>query len=554
MLARRILFHAPCRSFLKHSQQWPIRNRQLSSSTGSNVAAHPPPSSPASALAGLTTELDKLAPRTDIRADQVTVIESPAQFYETLKTKIRHAQSRIYLSTLYIGKTEDELIASIHAALSENPELRVSILTDALRGTREAPDPSCASLLAPLVAKFPKRVEVRMYHTPLLTGLRRKYIPKRINEGWGLQHMKLYGVDDEVILSGANLSKDYFTNRQDRYHLFTSTRVANYFGRIHDAMCGASFRMRTEGTADAWTLDWPKDNTCPNPLDDPKGYIEATKTLFAPFTTPQTTSTPSFTPSSSSTESPLPSSDTALYPLLIIPSAHNTELRILTTLLSSSLLPSSSSFLFTAGYFNPHPAVTAAILHATSTSPSTSPPGATAGPTRGTVLTASPWANGFFGSAGVSGMLPGAYTLLARRFLARAKRAGCGGGDGALRLREWRNGTVGQPGGWTYHAKGLWVTLGGSGRGSGGDEVVGPSVTVVGSSNYTTRSNSLDTEVGAVLVTGDDALRRRLRREEENLLQYSREVGEEDLKGAERRVGLGTRIAMLIVRMVGGSL
>lgn len=41
-----------------------------------------------------------------------------------------------------------------------------------------------------------------MYHTPNLTGLRKKYIPKRINEGWGLQHMKLYGTDDEIIISG----------------------------------------------------------------------------------------------------------------------------------------------------------------------------------------------------------------------------------------------------------------------------------------------------------------------------------------------------------------
>ena len=28
-----------------------------------------------------------------------------------------------------------------------------------------------------------------MYHTPNLTGLRKKYIPQRINEGWGLQHI-----------------------------------------------------------------------------------------------------------------------------------------------------------------------------------------------------------------------------------------------------------------------------------------------------------------------------------------------------------------------------
>jgi CDP-diacylglycerol---glycerol-3-phosphate 3-phosphatidyltransferase len=76
-------------------------------------------------------------------------------------------------------------------------------LTDALRGTRETPNPSCASLLAPLIKEFGEdRAEIRMFHTPNLTGLRKAIIPKRINEGWGLQHMKLYGFDDELILSG----------------------------------------------------------------------------------------------------------------------------------------------------------------------------------------------------------------------------------------------------------------------------------------------------------------------------------------------------------------
>jgi CDP-diacylglycerol---glycerol-3-phosphate 3-phosphatidyltransferase len=88
-------------------------------------------------------------------------------------------------------------------ALHKNPELRVSILTDALRGTRETPEPSCASLLVPLVSEFgEERVEIRMFHTPNLTGVRKSVVPRRINEGWGLQHMKLYGVDDELIISG----------------------------------------------------------------------------------------------------------------------------------------------------------------------------------------------------------------------------------------------------------------------------------------------------------------------------------------------------------------
>ena len=120
-----------------------------------------------------------------------------------LQDKIKKARKRIYLSTLYIGKTEHDLIETLDQALAANPELKVSILTDALRGTRETPNPSCASLLASLVEKHgADRVEIRMFHTPNLTGLKKKWVPRRINEGWGLQHMKLYGFDEEIILSG----------------------------------------------------------------------------------------------------------------------------------------------------------------------------------------------------------------------------------------------------------------------------------------------------------------------------------------------------------------
>jgi CDP-diacylglycerol---glycerol-3-phosphate 3-phosphatidyltransferase len=106
------------------------------------------------------------------------------------------------LSTLYIGKSEHELIATLDEALRHNPKLELSILTDALRGTRESPEPSCASLLAALVVNHGDRVKISMFHTPNLTGWRKKYLPRRINEGWGLQHMKLYGFDDEIMLSG----------------------------------------------------------------------------------------------------------------------------------------------------------------------------------------------------------------------------------------------------------------------------------------------------------------------------------------------------------------
>jgi len=70
-----------------------------------------------------------------------------------------------------------------------------------------------------LVEEFgEERVSIRMYHTPNFTGLKKKIVPNRLNEGWGLQHMKLYGVDDEIIMSGYDIGNggdELHPNRTD---------------------------------------------------------------------------------------------------------------------------------------------------------------------------------------------------------------------------------------------------------------------------------------------------------------------------------------------------
>jgi len=502
--------------WLSHSRcslPWQMRPRPRSTSAPLRSSSISPR---LSHLSTLTLDLDQLAPRIDINADQIEIITGPTEFYETLRNRIRGAKRRIFLSTLYIGKTEHEFLSTIRDALRHNdPNLKVSILTDALRGTREAPGPSCASLLASLAKQFPDQVEIRMYHTPNLTGIRKAMIPKRINEGWGLQHIKLYGIDDEVILSGANLSNDYFTNRQDRYHVFSSKRVTDYFATIHQAVCHISFLLQPSTIPSGFTLDWPLSNQAPNPLEAPKEYTQAATSLLKPLVKPQP-SQPSHTTS------------TSLYPLLCHPPTINTELPAFTALLSRP----TKSYTFTAGYFNPHPSVTSSLL-AASSSPASA---------LGTILTASPYANGFFGSKGISGMLPAAYSHLSLRFLqaARGKQ---------IQLREWQRGIVGQPGGWTYHAKGLWTTLP-----KENSAPAGPSATVIGSSNYTTRSYGLDLEVGAIVVTSDEQLMRKWKKEEETLSQWSREVGEQELAGNDRKAAWNVRIAMWIVKLVGGSL
>ncbi|KAL8780678.1 MAG: hypothetical protein Q9203_001785 [Teloschistes exilis] len=520
---------------------------RLTSSSAPPAAAYTSTSHPA--LAGITAQLDRIAPRIDIRPDQIDVLEEPSEFYATLKQLIRSAKKRIFLSTLYIGKTEHELLSTIHEALAREAGLRVSILTDALRGTREDPQPSCASLLANLITAFPDRVEVRMYHTPNLTGLRKGLVPKRINEGWGLQHIKLYGIDDQIILSGANLSSDYFSNRQDRYHVFSSKRVTDYFDRVHHAVCSISFLLETSSAfSSSHTFTWPSSNPAPSPLLDPRRYVEAATRLLLPICSPSDSPSQSAPSSATVTEADKSKTSTALYPLLSHPPTINTELPALRTLFSPATSNRLASYTFTAGYFNPHPLVKRTLLDISS--PSWSVPG--------TVLTASPHANGFYNSAGVSGLLPAAYSHLSLRFLQAARRARAN-----IALREWKRGVVGVEGGWTYHAKGVWAyfrlasppfqpsTQASSPEKQGTEEAA---ATLIGSSNYTTRSYNLDLEVGALVVTNDKTLIRKWRREEENLKEWTQSVGEGDLETKERKADWKVRGAMLIVKLLGGSL
>ena len=87
-----------------------------------------------------------------------------------------------------------------------------------------------------------------------------------------------------------------------------------------------------------------------------------------------------------------------------------------------------------------------------------------------------------------------------------------------------------------------------------GDEKVGPSVTVVGSSNYTKRSYSLDLECGLLIVTRDASLKKRLEEERRGLEVGATRVTEDDLMRVERRVGMRVRLAMWLVKVLGGAL
>lgn len=481
-----------------------------------------------------------------------------------LQTKISRAKRRIYLSTLYVGKTETELIDTLRDALRANSNLEVAILTDYLRGTREDPNPSCASLLAILVKEFGDRVKVCMFHTPNLNGWKKKYMPKRINEGWGLQHMKLYGFDDEIILSGANLSEDYFTNRLDRYHLFKSKELADFYFKIHEAVSEISYELvPSDEHKGGFELQSPTYRGLPDPVWHPQRFQRYAKRILEPLIHKKARQKmfPVEFDTNKTFVYPLAQFDVLLgqprnkvildYEVATYTSTEKPALTHLLTALAHDAALRNSTWTFTAGYFNIDPDICDHLLEATPASRLVLPKGEQMEKPC-TVITASPWANGFYGSPGISGMLPAAYTLLSRRFLTQVTKVGK---DDIVQLKEWRKGTVGQPNGFTYHAKGIWVTLPPQINQQGQiEDESGPSMTLVGSSNYTKRSYSLDLEVGALVITADDELKRKLKAEVEWLEKDATVTTQDDLMKVDRRVGARVRASLWLVERLGGAL
>lgn len=89
-----------------------------------------------------------------------------------------------------------------------------------------------------------------------------------------------------TLTSSANLSTDYFTNRQDRYHLFKSKEVTDHFWRIHEAVGSFSFLVQPSDEPSGFTLSWPETNSAPSPLDNPSAFVKRTTATLQPLILP----------------------------------------------------------------------------------------------------------------------------------------------------------------------------------------------------------------------------------------------------------------------------
>jgi CDP-diacylglycerol---glycerol-3-phosphate 3-phosphatidyltransferase len=149
---------------------------------------------------------------------------TPGDFHRTLCDLIRGAQDRILLASLYIGPAafpatqpeEVELLRVLSDVAFKNPDLPIQIVMDHNRALRKVPTASddVTTSSAKAVAQATRR---RVHLFQVLPAPLDVLLPNPFNEVGGVFHIKVYIVDNHLLLSGANLSQEYFCDRQDRY-------------------------------------------------------------------------------------------------------------------------------------------------------------------------------------------------------------------------------------------------------------------------------------------------------------------------------------------------
>ncbi|XP_076234399.1 phosphatidylglycerophosphate synthase 1 isoform X2 [Calliopsis andreniformis] len=428
--------------------------------------------------------LHKAAPCFPINGSKIKIIHEPNVFYSTLIEKCKNARKRITFASLYLGtgKLESNLVNAISEALNaNNGNIEVKVLLDFMRGSRG--QLNSRKMLEPLLnGKHGHCCQIFLYHTPKLRGFFKMIIPDRFNELVGLQHMKFYMVDNDIIISGANLSNDYFTNRQDRYFVIEDCKeLCDFYNELVTRVGEFSFLLQPDGTTILNTAvnvhPW-KGST--------KKFIEKAacnvKTLFQR----ELEDYSNFKKIEKSSNT-----DTWVFPLIQMGQLNiHHDSQITLNLLKKA--PPGATLRLATGYFNLTSEYSDALLR----------------DCQGTchLLTAHPTANGFFSAKGIAGGIPAAYTKIEESFIKYCNKMGQ-----QKRVTLWE---FIRPG-WTYHAKGLWYSLPGQEK---------PCLTLIGSPNFGYRSVKKDLETQIAIVTRNEKLQDELQKEYQRLFSSAKPV------------------------------
>ncbi|KAG7394382.1 CDP-diacylglycerol--glycerol-3-phosphate 3-phosphatidyltransferase [Phytophthora boehmeriae] len=428
-----------------------------------------------------------------LRSNDVALLATPTDFYRQLLANIQQAETRVSISSLYLGtgELERQLVQALAARLRERPELQVQIVLDYSRGQRGGATNSSVTMLAPLLEEFPGNVELFLFRVPQLSGLKAK-LPPPFNETLGVSHAKVYLVDENLVLSGANLSEDYFTNRQDRYVQLTDCgALASFYHQFVELVTGFSYCVKLDKKK-VYVLESP---ALAHDSDDAKEAMKRKlEDLVDPAKHVHADETDALT-------------DAWAFPTLqFTPITLDHDERLLSMFVKD--LPRGSQLQIASGYLNFPPFLSTLLEDC----------GAGLD-----VVSAAPRANGFYDAAGLKGALPMAYSLIEQDFFERTRSR-----EFPATLREFNRPN------WTFHGKGMWWRPALSLTSTNKTALGLPQITVVGSSNFGQRSYGCDLESNLVIYTRNPELQRRLQDEYEALTRDTEVVTEHVWRRPER--------------------
>ena len=472
------------------------------------------------AAVDLVDELVSLCRGFEVNGDDITILRSPSEFFDALVDGARTAEKRITLAALYVGTGELErnLVNTVAETASRHPGLQVRVLVDHSRGSRlvkgvaeggQTDDtgsvpPSTTSMLLPLLELDDARVGY--LQMPQLQGVRKQNLPARYKEGIAVSHLKAYVFDDTVILSGANLSNDYFTDRQDRYIVFRNCgELADYFSGL------------VSGLVDdvCWRLDRSGELALPKRADPESLMVpmEAYRQLLEPFCTPN----PPADQDGLRGRLKGTLTRTVVFPSIQFAPVDIRQDEQVTSHLLQRFMPRHRLYM-ASGYFNFPKQYKAMITGNTLLKTHRCHGGPSASSIA--ILTAAPQANGFWTAKHVAAALPLAYSQLEKRFYQQCKSAGVAGN---IKLYEFN-----KPG-WTFHAKGLWLA-------ADTEQPSRPCITMIGSPNFGRRSVERDLEAQVTILTSEESLRDALEEERVGLFEGAELVTDEVWQRPERQL------------------
>jgi CDP-diacylglycerol---glycerol-3-phosphate 3-phosphatidyltransferase len=86
------------------------------------------------------------------------------------------------------------------------------------------------------------------YHNPDTGFLKGKGSQSPLREIFGVHHIKAHVFDSNVLITGANLSEDYFTDRQDRCYIIQDCpALADYFDDLISVLTDVSYNIDDSG-------------------------------------------------------------------------------------------------------------------------------------------------------------------------------------------------------------------------------------------------------------------------------------------------------------------